>query len=63
MGWNEKGTGSAGIHLYEEWIEKFFGIHRVWGRIMLIKFAIDNKIITVLCYALRAGADEILNKV
>ena len=49
---NEKGGGGVGILFSEEWIEKVSDINRVSDRIVMIKLAIDNKIIMVLsCYA------------
>ena len=58
---NEKGTGGYGILLSEEWIEKVFDINRVSDRIMIIKLAIDNKIITVLsCYVSQVGLGNII---
>ena len=49
---NEKGRGSVGILLSEEWTEKVFDIKRVSDCTVMIKLAIDNKIITALsCYA------------
>ena len=49
---NEKGRGSVGILLSEERIEKVFDIKKVSDCIVMIKLAIDNKIITVLsCHA------------
>ena len=48
---NEKGGGGVGI-LLSEWTEKVFDINRVSDHIVMIKLAIDNKIIMVLsCYA------------
>ena len=45
----------------EEWIEKLFDINRVSDRIVMIKLAIDNKIIMVLsCYAPQVGLDDII---
>ena len=56
---NEKGTGGVGILLLEEWIEKVFDINMVLDHIMMIKLAIDNKIITVFsCYAPQVGLDD-----
>ena len=58
---NEKGRGGVGILLLEEWIEKVFDINMVLDHIMMIKLAIDNKIITVLsCYAPQVGLDDII---
>ena len=58
---NKNHTGGASILLSEEWIEKVSDINRVSGRIMLIKFVIDNKIITVLsCYAPEVGLNNVV---
>ena len=57
---NEKGRGGVGILLSEEWIEKVFEINRVSDRIVMIKLATDNKIITVLCYTPQAVLDDII---
>ena len=58
---NEKGRGVVGILLSEKWIEKVSEIDRVSDHIMMIKLAIDNKIITVLsCYALQVNLDDII---
>ena len=58
---NKNGTGGVGVLLSEEWIEKVYDINRVSDRIMLIKLAIDKKIITVLsCYAPQVGLDKIV---
>ena len=58
---NEKGRGVVGILLSEKWIEKVSDIDRVSDHIMMIKLAIDNKIITVLsCYALQVNLDDII---
>ena len=58
---NEKGRGGVGILLLEEWIEKVFDINMVLDHIMMIKCAIDNKMITVLsCYAPQVGLDDII---
>ena len=52
---NENGTDGVGTLLFEEWIEKVFEINRV-SDYMMIKLAIDNKIIVVLsCYAPQVG--------
>ena len=58
---NQKGRGSIGILLSEEWTEKVFDINRLLDRIVMIKLAIDNKIIKVSsCYAPQAGLDDII---
>ena len=58
---NEKGRCGVGILLSEEWIGKVFDINRVSDRIVMIKLAIDNKIITILsCYAPQVGLDDII---
>ena len=52
---NENGTDGVGTLLFEEWIEKVVEINRV-SDYMMIKLAIDNKIIVVLsCYAPQVG--------
>ena len=58
---NEKNRGGVGI-LSEEWLEKVFNINRVLDCIM-IKLAIDNKIIMVLCYAPQVGLDNIIKDI
>ena len=53
---NEIGNGGVGILLAEEWVEKVYDICRISNRLMMIKLAIDNNIITVLsCYAPQVG--------
>ena len=56
---SENGGGGVGIVLAEEWVEKVYDICRISDRLMMIKLAIENNIITVLsCYALQAGLDN-----
>ena len=52
----ENGNGGIGILLAEEWVEKVYDICRASDRLMMIKLAIENNIITVLsCYAPHVG--------
>ena len=56
---SENGNGGVGILLAEEWKEKSYDICRISDRLMMIKIAIENNIITVLsCYALQVGLDN-----
>ena len=56
---NEIVNGGVGILLAEEWVEKVYDICRMSDRLMMIKLAIDNNIITVLsCYAPQVGLDN-----
>ena len=58
---NEKGTGGVSILLSEEWIKKVFDVNTVLDHIIMIKLAINNKIITVLsCYAPQVDLDNII---
>ena len=56
---SENGNGGVGILLAEEWVGKVYDICRISDRLMMIKFAIENNIITVLsCYAPQVGLDK-----
>ena len=56
---NEIGNGGVGIILAEEWVEKVYDICRISDRLMMIKLAIDNNIITVLsCYVNKVTAER-----
>ena len=54
----ENGNGGVGILLAEEWVEKVYDICRISDRLVMIKLAIENNIITVLsCYAPQVGLE------
>ena len=56
---NEIVNGGVGILLAEKWVEKVDDICRIFDRLMMIKLAIDNNIITVLsCYAPQVGLEN-----
>ena len=56
---SENGNGGVSILLAEEWVEKVYDICRISHRLMMIKLAIENKIITVLsCYTPQVGLDN-----
>ena len=58
---NENGAGDVGVVLSKERIEKVFNINRVSHRIMMIKLAIDNMIITLLSrYASQVALDNVV---
>ena len=61
---NEKGTCGLGILLSEEWIEKVCDFNRVSDRTIMIKLAIDNKIITILSfYAPQVSLENIIKDI
>ena len=56
---SENGNGGIGILLAEEWVEEVYDIYKISDRLMMIKLAIENNIITVLsCYAPQVGLEN-----
>ena len=56
---SENGNGGVSTLLAEEWVEKVYDICRISDRLMMIKIAIENSIITVLsCYAPQVELDN-----
>ena len=56
---SENGNGGVSILLAEEWVEKVYDICRISDRLMRIKIATENSIITVLsCYAPQVELDN-----